>query len=121
MGFGASDHSIGICDTQTLKVLLLVPKVHGFPPTTIAFSHDSALVVSGSADNTVHIIQLPEKFNSGTVHIIYIYLFLLVIIFIIIFTFRSISTCFDFNWNFDSFLCYFLPTLSYRVEGMFYN
>jgi prolactin regulatory element-binding protein len=71
LGFGASDHSIGICDSQTLRVLLHVPKVHGFPPTTIAFSHDSTLVVSGSADNTVHILQLPEKFNPGTVKIIF--------------------------------------------------
>lgn len=74
MGFGASDHSIGICDSQTLKVLLHVPKVHGFPPTTIAFSHDSTLFVSGSADNTVHILQLPENFNPGTVNIIFTFL-----------------------------------------------
>ncbi|CAG8543006.1 7763_t:CDS:2 [Funneliformis mosseae] len=44
LGYGASDHSIGICDSQTLKVLLIVPNVHGFPPTTIAFNHDSTLV-----------------------------------------------------------------------------
>ncbi|RIA98720.1 WD40-repeat-containing domain protein [Glomus cerebriforme] len=65
LGFGTSDHGIGICDSKSLKVLLFVSKVHGFPPTTIAFSHDSTTVVSGSADNSVHIIQLPEKFDSG--------------------------------------------------------
>jgi prolactin regulatory element-binding protein len=87
LGFGASDHSIGICDSQTLRVLLIVPKVHGFPPTTIAFSHDSTLIVSGSADNSVHIISLPEKFNTGTVNIIYMYS-ILIILFIYILTYN---------------------------------
>lgn len=61
-----------------------MPKVHGFPPTTIAFSHDSTLVVSGSADNTVHILQLPEKFNPGTVNIIFTFLLIFLVIYLII-------------------------------------
>ncbi|CAI2176012.1 13452_t:CDS:10 [Funneliformis geosporum] len=83
LGYGASDHSIGICDSLTLKVLLIVPNVHGFPPTTIAFNHDSTLVVSGSADNSVHIIQLPETFNTGGLQLIIILIVTLIVLYYI--------------------------------------
>ncbi|RGB43536.1 WD40-repeat-containing domain protein [Rhizophagus diaphanus] len=91
LGFGASDHSIGICDSQTLKVLLHVPKVHGFPPTTIAFSHDSTLIVSGSADNTVHILQLPENFNPGIFQLALILIGILIAFIAIFYQFNLIE------------------------------
>ncbi|CAG8513437.1 7064_t:CDS:10 [Rhizophagus irregularis] len=91
LGFGASDHSIGICDSQTLKVLLHVPKVHGFPPTTIAFSHDSTLFVSGSADNTVHILQLPENFNPGIFQLVLILIGILIAFIAVFYQFNLIE------------------------------
>ncbi|CAG8533322.1 3285_t:CDS:2 [Acaulospora morrowiae] len=67
LAFGASDNSLGICDTRTLRVLLTIPNIHSFPITSLGFNHDSTIVVSGSVDNTVHITQLPEKFSAGII------------------------------------------------------
>ncbi|CAG8626908.1 8557_t:CDS:10, partial [Ambispora leptoticha] len=46
-------------------VLLKVPNVHQQPAVALSFNHDTSLLVSGSFDNTVHIIKIPEKFSSA--------------------------------------------------------
>jgi len=78
LAFGSSDLTIGFLDAVTLKVsnisreyliffttpvqpLVNILKAHEFPPTTIAFNPTTTLLVSGSADNTIRIIAVPES------------------------------------------------------------
>ncbi|KDQ64694.1 hypothetical protein JAAARDRAFT_94360, partial [Jaapia argillacea MUCL 33604] len=59
LAYGSSDLSIGILDAQTLAPLLTILRAHEFPPTTIAFNPTSNLLISGSADNSVRIVEVP--------------------------------------------------------------
>ena len=45
--------------------LLSVLKAHEFPPTVIRFNPSSTLLVSGSPDNTVRAVVIPENL-AGT-------------------------------------------------------
>ena len=78
VAYGSSDYTVGILDAQTLAVrsthnpvtqtilivaqpLLTILKAHEFPPTTLRFNPSSNLLVSGSADNTVRIVTVPDQ------------------------------------------------------------
>ncbi|KAF8528974.1 WD40 repeat-like protein [Hysterangium stoloniferum] len=65
LAFGSSNYTIGLLDSQTLAPLLSILKAHEFPPTTLRFSPDSSVLVSGSADNTVRIIVVPSTFGGS--------------------------------------------------------
>ncbi len=82
LGYGSSDYSIGLLDSSTLTVsstwisfhqtsdcrlqpVVTILKAHDFPPTTLKFNPTSTLVVSGSADNTVRIVSVPEAFGGS--------------------------------------------------------
>ncbi|CAG8528893.1 3303_t:CDS:10 [Paraglomus occultum] len=65
LAYGSSDLSVGICDSRTLRVLLRLPDVHSFPPTTIAFDHSSSILASGSPDNSVHLVMIPKTIGQG--------------------------------------------------------
>jgi len=65
LAFGSSNYTIGLLDSRTLAPLLSILKAHEFPPTTLRFSPDSSVLVSGSADNTVRIIVVPSTFGSS--------------------------------------------------------
>ncbi|KAJ6539193.1 quinon protein alcohol dehydrogenase-like superfamily [Mycena capillaripes] len=60
LAFGASDYSVGLLDASTLSPLLTILKAHEFPPTTVKFNPTSRILVSGSADNTIRIISVPD-------------------------------------------------------------
>jgi len=64
--FGSSDYTIGILDAYTLAPLLTILKAHDFPPTTLRFNSVSSLLVSGSADNTVRIVTIPESLGVAS-------------------------------------------------------
>ncbi|RDB22641.1 Guanine nucleotide-exchange factor SEC12 [Hypsizygus marmoreus] len=66
LGFGSSDLTIGLLDANTLAPLVTILKAHEFPPTTITFNPTSSLLVSGSADNSVRIVSVPQTTAGGS-------------------------------------------------------
>ncbi|KAK7049640.1 hypothetical protein VNI00_005671 [Paramarasmius palmivorus] len=66
LAYGSSDLSIGILDAVTLASVSTILNAHDFPPTTIAFNTSSKLLVSGSADNSIRIVKLPDDIRSST-------------------------------------------------------
>ncbi|KAG8847901.1 hypothetical protein FRB91_011339 [Serendipita sp. 411] len=64
LAYGASDCSIGIVDSRKLSPLLKILGAHEFPSTTLRFNTDRSLLVSCSADNSVRIVTVPEKFDD---------------------------------------------------------
>ncbi|KZT20765.1 WD40 repeat-like protein [Neolentinus lepideus HHB14362 ss-1] len=65
LAYGASDLSIGLLDTTTLAPLLTILKAHELPTTALRFNPPSKLLISGSADSTVRIIEVPEFSGGG--------------------------------------------------------
>ncbi|KAH9947322.1 WD40 repeat-like protein [Amylocystis lapponica] len=85
LAFGSSDYTVGILDAHTLAPLLTILKAHEFPPTTLHFNTTSNLLVSGSADNTVRVVTVPESlgatsWSSWILIIITLFIILLAII-----------------------------------------
>lgn len=66
IAYGAADRTVGILDSFTLAPLLSVLKAHDFPSTVLKFNPSSNLLISGSADNTVRAITVPEKLAGTT-------------------------------------------------------
>ncbi|EJD01209.1 WD40 repeat-like protein [Fomitiporia mediterranea MF3/22] len=68
LAYGSADYAIGILDSTTLAVrhfipphpLLTVLRAHEFPPTVLRFNPTSTLLVSGSADNSIRAVAIPE-------------------------------------------------------------
>jgi len=60
LAFGSSDLSIGILDASTLIPIVTILKAHEFPPTTIKFNPTSTLLMTGSADNSIRIVNVPQ-------------------------------------------------------------
>ncbi|KAG8952181.1 hypothetical protein FRC03_012227 [Tulasnella sp. 419] len=59
LAFGSSDLSIGILDSRSLAPLLTILNAHEFPPTTLRFSPNGSKLISGSADNSIRIVEVP--------------------------------------------------------------
>ncbi|CDO74285.1 hypothetical protein BN946_scf184663.g6 [Trametes cinnabarina] len=66
LAYGSSDLTVGVVDAQTLAPLLNILKAHDFPPTTLRFNPTSDKLISGSADNTVRIVTIPQSFNASS-------------------------------------------------------
>ncbi|KIP09202.1 hypothetical protein PHLGIDRAFT_103212 [Phlebiopsis gigantea 11061_1 CR5-6] len=66
LAYGSSDLTVGILNTQALAPLLTILKAHEFPPTTLRFSPSSDLLVSGSVDNTIRIVSVPENLVAAS-------------------------------------------------------
>ncbi|KAI0321862.1 WD40-repeat-containing domain protein [Amylostereum chailletii] len=66
IAYGSSDCSVGLLDSYTLAPLLSILKSHEFPPTILKFNPTSRLLVSGSADNTVRLIAIPETLGDAS-------------------------------------------------------
>ncbi|KAI0347447.1 WD40 repeat-like protein [Trametopsis cervina] len=66
IAFGSSDYTVGILDGKTLAPLLTILKAHEFPPTTLRFNPSASLLVSGSADNTVRLITVPDNLVAAS-------------------------------------------------------
>ncbi|ETW84544.1 hypothetical protein HETIRDRAFT_473217 [Heterobasidion irregulare TC 32-1] len=82
LAYGSSDFTIGLLDAQTLTPLLSILKAHEFPSTTLRFSPSSRLLVSGSADNTVRMIAVPETLGDSAWGM---YFVLLMAVFVVLF------------------------------------
>lgn len=52
-------------DLQYPQPLLKILKSHAFPPTVLKFNPTSRLLISGSADNTVRLIAIPEGLGDS--------------------------------------------------------
>ncbi|KAJ3803058.1 WD40 repeat-like protein [Lentinula aff. detonsa] len=65
LGYGSSDLSVGLLDATTLNPVSTILKAHEFPPTTLAFNTNSSLLVSGSADNSIRVITLPDQVRGS--------------------------------------------------------
>jgi len=65
LAYALSDCSIGILDSQTFAPLLSILKAHEFPATTLRFNPTGTMLVSASADNSVEVVTVPEKFNES--------------------------------------------------------
>ncbi|CED85158.1 Prolactin regulatory element-binding protein/Protein transport protein SEC12p [Phaffia rhodozyma] len=79
LAYGCSDLSVGIVDTSNSAPLLRILRAHALPPTVLRFNPSGNLICSGSADNTVRVITVPETFDAtyGTpVAILFAVLFL---------------------------------------------
>lgn len=66
IAYGSSDCSVGLLDAFTLAPLLKILKSHEFPPTVLKFNPTSRLLISGSADNTVRLIAIPEGLGDSS-------------------------------------------------------
>ena len=80
LAFGSSDYTVGILDAHTFAVryiflfrkeeravdssfcqpVVTILKAHDFPPTTLRFNPESNLLISGSADNSIRVVTVPE-------------------------------------------------------------
>jgi len=80
LGFGSSDLTIGLLDANTLVPLVTILKAHEFPPTTIKFNPTSELLVSGSADNSVRVVAVPQSVNGSSWGIFMLILLTLLIV-----------------------------------------
>jgi len=65
LAYGSSDLSVGIVDAQTLVPLLAILKAHEFSPTTLRFNPTSTLLISGSVDNAVRVVSIPESLGGA--------------------------------------------------------
>ncbi|EPQ59910.1 hypothetical protein GLOTRDRAFT_125665 [Gloeophyllum trabeum ATCC 11539] len=81
LAYGSSDLSIGLLDATTLAPLLTILRAHELPPTALRFNPPSKLLISGSADNTLRVIEVPEFSGGGWGTFILILLALFVILF----------------------------------------
>jgi len=66
LAFGSSDYSIGLLDANTLAPLVTILKAHELPPTIIKFNPTSRLLISGSADNSIRLVSVPEFFGGSS-------------------------------------------------------
>ncbi|ESK97555.1 membrane glycoprotein spo14 [Moniliophthora roreri MCA 2997] len=80
LAYGSSDLSVGIVDAETLASVSTILNAHDFPPTTIAFNTSSTLLVSGSADNSIRIVRLPDYVRSSSGWFILLLTILIVLI-----------------------------------------
>ncbi|VDC06139.1 unnamed protein product [Peniophora sp. CBMAI 1063] len=65
VALGSSDCSLRLLEAYTLSPLLSILKSHEFPPTVLKFSPDSSILVSGSADNTVRLVAVPDEIEGS--------------------------------------------------------
>ncbi|PPQ77338.1 hypothetical protein CVT25_010920 [Psilocybe cyanescens] len=81
IGYGFSDLTIGMLDTKTLSPLASILKAHEFPPTIVKFNLESTLLVSGSPDNSIRIVTIPnDAAGSSFTTIVMVLLAILVLL-----------------------------------------
>ncbi|EIN10603.1 hypothetical protein PUNSTDRAFT_132690 [Punctularia strigosozonata HHB-11173 SS5] len=66
LAYALSDYTVGVLDADTLAPLITILKAHEWAVTAIKFNPTASLLVSGSTDNTVRVIALPENISSSS-------------------------------------------------------
>ncbi|KAJ3883143.1 WD40 repeat-like protein [Lentinula edodes] len=95
LGYGSSDLSVGLLDAATLNPVSTILKAHEFPPTTLAFNTDSSVLVSGSADNSIRVINLPDQVR-GSNWGFFMLIILTLIVLLLAYTYQRYSN--TFGW-----------------------
>uniref|UniRef100_A0A0K3CNW8 FGENESH: predicted gene_13.73 protein n=1 Tax=Rhodotorula toruloides TaxID=5286 RepID=A0A0K3CNW8_RHOTO len=80
LAYGSSDLSVGILDAVTLRPILTVLHAHDFPVTSLKFNPSASILISGSADNSVRVIEVPSPGQRGGNSTTYTVLFTLLIL-----------------------------------------
>ncbi|BGP27405.1 prolactin regulatory element-binding protein [Rhodotorula toruloides] len=80
LAYGSSDLSVGILDAVTLRPILTVLHAHDFPVTSLKFNPSASILISGSADNSVRVIEVPSLDQRGGNSTTYTVLFTLLIL-----------------------------------------
>ncbi|BGP35111.1 hypothetical protein JCM10296v2_006941 [Rhodotorula toruloides] len=80
LAYGSSDLSVGILDAVTLRPILTVLHAHDFPVTSLKFNPSASILISGSADNSVRVIEVPSPGHRGGNSTTYTILFTLLIL-----------------------------------------
>lgn len=54
-----------------MQPLVTILKAHDFPPTTLRFNPESNLLISGSVDNSIRVVSVPETLaeSSTLIHL----------------------------------------------------
>ncbi|KAE8209702.1 hypothetical protein CF327_g6345 [Tilletia walkeri] len=65
LAFGCSDLSVGVLDAKTLRPILRILDAHSFPPTCLRISPSGRTLISGSADNTLRVVEIPPSALLG--------------------------------------------------------
>ncbi|KAG6832950.1 hypothetical protein H0H92_004834 [Tricholoma furcatifolium] len=86
LGYGTSDLTVGLFDASNLSPLVSILKAHDLPPTTIAFNPTSTLLISGSADATVRVANVPVAATGSSWSVILLVLITLFVILLAIVT-----------------------------------
>ncbi|WFD36226.1 hypothetical protein MCUN1_003104 [Malassezia cuniculi] len=91
LAVGASDLTVSVLDARRLKPILRIPAVHDFPPTCVAFSPSGSHLVSGSADSSLRVVELPAGASTGVLvaadgRHVYVILFILALLLAIVAT-----------------------------------
>ncbi|KAL1916013.1 uncharacterized protein VTP21DRAFT_6017 [Calcarisporiella thermophila] len=80
LGYATADYSIGLLDAQTLRPLVRVPRAHTYIITSLCFSRDGRLLVSGGADGKCCVVQVPREFPNDKTRVYLIILTLLAVL-----------------------------------------
>ncbi|GAV99143.1 WD40 repeat-like protein [Lentinula edodes] len=86
---------VGDRDAATLNPVSTILKAHEFPPTTLAFNTDSSVLVSGSADNSIRVINLPDQVR-GSNWGFFMLIILTLIVLLLAYTYQRYSN--TFGW-----------------------
>ncbi|KAI8324305.1 WD40 repeat-like protein [Martensiomyces pterosporus] len=65
LAFATASLQIAICDAHTLEMLMCIPAAHSFAITALAFDKDDRFLVSGSADESCQVFELPEQWPTA--------------------------------------------------------
>ncbi|KAK0525849.1 hypothetical protein OC834_005014 [Tilletia horrida] len=65
LAYGCSDLSVGVLDAKTLRPILRILDAHSFPPTCLRLSPSGKTLISGSADNTLRVVEIPASALLG--------------------------------------------------------
>ncbi|CAD6892110.1 unnamed protein product [Tilletia controversa] len=66
LAYGCSDLSVGVLDAKTLRPILRILDAHSFPPTCLRLSPSGRTLISGSADNTLRVVEIPPSALLGS-------------------------------------------------------
>lgn len=86
IAISTSDYSILLVRIKDLKLVKKLTHVHKFAITKVTFSNDGKYLASGSAANTVNVIEIPEGFANSKSTIMTILMNILMIIIIGLFS-----------------------------------
>jgi len=87
IAFGTSSCAIGVLDAKSLAPVFTILRTHEFPPTTLRFNPEGSLLISGSADNTLRLIRVPQA-GTGPAWITLILMILAVLIVVMAFAWQ---------------------------------